>query len=160
MKHLNEQILLSLTPASVLTADNSVKTLMEDFDFLESWEDRYRFIIDLGEELEPLSAAEKTNETKVKGCVSQVWLVLNVEPGSPPLLNFRGESDAHIVRGLIAILLRLFNHISAQEILKTDAQQVFQLLGLDAHLSPQRSNGLSAMVRRIQDDARALLAMT
>ena len=159
MKHLNEQILLSLTPASVLTADKSVKTLVEDFDFLESWEDRYRFIIELGEELEPLSATEKTKETKVKGCVSQVWLVSNVEPGTPPHISYRGDSDAHIVRGLIAILLQLFNHKSAQEILKIDAQKVFQLLGLDAHLSPQRSNGLSAMVRRIQDDATALLAM-
>ena len=130
-----------------------IETILADFEFLDDWEDRYRYIIELGKELEPLAETEKNESTKVKGCVSQVWLRSDLESLDPPKLTFRGQSDAHIVNGLIAILLRLFNHKTPAEILELDAQILFQKIGLDAHLSPQRSNGLAAMVNRVRHDA-------
>ena len=137
----------------------SIQDLIDDFAFLDDWEERYRYVIELGRGLEPLSAAEHAPANKVEGCVSQVWLIVEprrAEDGTLHL-HFRGDSDAHIVRGLIAILMRLYSDRSPAEILDIDARAIFGRLGLDEHLTPQRSNGLYAMVGRIQADARAHL---
>jgi cysteine desulfuration protein SufE len=131
-----------------------IKTILDDFAFLDDWEDRYRYVIELGRTLEPLADTERTAETKVEGCTSQVWLVTAVGDGEDPVLSFRGESDAHIVRGLIAILLALYSGKRASEILAADSTEIFDRLGLRDHLSPQRSNGLTAMVGRIRRDAQ------
>ena len=129
--------------------------IRDNFDFLSDWEDRYRYVIELGRALEPLSDDERNDTTKVRGCASQVWLVRDgTDHGGDARLHFRGDSDAHIVRGLIAILLALYNGRSADEALEIDATEMLAGLGLDAHLSPQRSNGLKAMMARIADDAR------
>ncbi len=131
----------------------SVEQLVHDLTYLDEWEDRYRYIIELGRELVPLNESDKNESTKVRGCVSQVWLRFDLETANPPRMVFQGESDAHIVNGLIAILLRLFNHKTPKEILEIDAKGLFHKIGLDAHLSPQRSNGLTAMVNRVHRDA-------
>ena len=138
----------------------SAEELIEDFAFLDDWEERYRYVIELGKDLEPLSDAEHSPDNKVSGCVSQVWLVKEIRPGENgrPLLHFRGDSDAHIVRGLIAILLRIFSDKTPEEITAIDAREIFEKLGLNEHLSPQRSNGLFSMVARIQADAKAVAA--
>jgi cysteine desulfuration protein SufE len=140
----------------------SIQDLVDDFEFLDEWEDRYRYVIELGKELEPLTDAEHSRENKVEGCVSQVWLVseLRRKADGAPLLHFRGDSDAHIVRGLIAILMRLYSDKTPEEILGIDARAVFAALGLNEHLTPQRSNGLYSMVARVQSDARAAAAAT
>lgn len=128
--------------------------IRDNFDFLSDWEDRYRYVIELGRALEPLSDQERTDANKVHGCASQVWLVREDDNGSPDgPLRFRGDSDAHIVRGLIAILLALYNGKTAAEALAVDAPAKLAGLGLDAHLSPQRSNGLKAMIARIGEEA-------
>lgn len=134
----------------------STESLIEDFAFLDDWEDRYRYVIELGRELEPLSEDEHAPENKVQGCASQVWIVSETrrEAGKTHIV-FRGDSDAHIVRGLIAILLRIYSGHTPEEILAIDAKDIFMKLGLNEHLSPQRSNGLYSMVGRIQADARA-----
>ena len=132
----------------------SLETLMDDFALFDDWEERYRYIIELGNGLKPLSEAEHNDTNKVQGCVSQVWLV-NDRDGER--LSFRGDSDAHIVRGLVAILLDLYDGKSAQEIAAYDAESAFQQLGLGEHLTPQRSNGFYAMVQRIRNDAAAVL---
>ncbi len=135
----------------------TIEEIIEDFAFLDDWEDRYRHVIELGKALEPLSEAERSAENKVAGCVSQVWLVTETKNGGDPVLTFRGESDAHIVQGLIAILLAMYSGHSAQDILALDVKPVFDRLGLDSALSPQRSNGFHAMVERIKRDAAAAL---
>lgn len=129
--------------------------ITENLSFLDDWEDRYRYIIELGQALPPLADAEKTSATKVNGCVSQVWLV---SERYDERLSYRGESDAAIVRGLVAILIALYSGRTAREIAETDAIAVFDELGLREHLSTQRSNGLVAMVNRIRSEARALAA--
>ena len=121
----------------------------------EGWEERYRYVIDLGKTLAPLTDAERSEANKVRGCASQVWLV--TEPQADGGLGFRGDSDAHIVRGLIAILLRLFSGRRPAEILAFDAAAAFETLGLKGALSQQRSNGLASMVARIRRDAEAAL---
>lgn len=121
----------------------------ETFTLFDDWEDRYRFLIDLGRELEPLDPSEKTDATKVRGCASQVWMVSALE-GEPPVVRLRGESDAHIVKGLIAVLLMLYSGKTPQEILDIDARAALGDLGLEAHLSPMRTNGLFSMVERIR----------
>src|SRR5262249_47408696 len=118
---------------------------------LGDWEERYRYVIDLGRELAPLSEAERSDANKVRGCASQVWLV--TEPQTDGGLQFRGDSDAHIVRGLIAVLLRLYSDRRPQEMLTFDAKAAFDKLGLAGALSAQRSNGLASMVARIRRDA-------
>ena len=133
----------------------ALNELSEEFDVLGDWEERYRYVIDLGRTLAPLSDAERSDENKVRGCASQVWLV--TEPQADGTLNFRGDSDAHIVRGLIAILLRLYSGHAADEILAFDAKAAFESLGLTGALSSQRSNGLFSMVERIRRDAAASL---
>jgi cysteine desulfuration protein SufE len=136
--------------------DEALDDLATEFDILGDWEERYRYVIDLGRELTPLSEAEHSDSNKVRGCASQVWLV--TEPGPDGVLSFRGDSDAHIVRGLIAILLRLYSGRPAGEILAFDARAGFDRLGLKAALSAQRSNGLFSMVERIRRDAEAAKA--
>lgn len=133
------------------TIDGELAELVAEFDVLGDWEERYRYVIDLGRELAPLSDAERSEANKVRGCASQVWLV--TEPQPDGALRFRGDSDAHIVRGLIAILLRLFSGRRASEILAFDAPAAFETLGLKGALSQQRSNGLASMVARIRQDA-------
>ncbi len=134
----------------------SIESIQSDFEFLDEWEDRYRYIIELGRELEPLEAAEKSEETRVRGCASQVWLVVDTPPeGATNSLHFRGESDAHIVQGLIAILRAIYNGKPAAEVLKIDALGIFGDLGLSDHLTPQRSNGLKSMIERIRTEAAA-----
>ena len=129
--------------------------IAENLAYLDDWEDRYRYIIELGQALPPLAESEKNAATKVSGCVSQVWLV-SERVGD--LLSYRGESDAMIVRGLAAILIALYSGRPAQEIAETDAIALFDELGLREHLSTQRSNGLVAMVNRIRGEARAVAA--
>lgn len=137
----------------------SIESLIEDFSFLDDWEERYRYVIELGKELAPLSAEEHSAGNKVQGCVSQVWLVSETRKEADGThLVFRGDSDAFIVRGLIAILLRIYSGRNATEILAIDARDIFGKLGLNEHLSPQRSNGLYSMVERVKADAAAQLA--
>ena len=128
--------------------------LAGEFDLLEDWEDRYRHVIDLGRALAPLTEAERSEANKVRGCASQVWLVTEAEPDGR--LGFRGDSDAHIVRGLITILLRLYSHQTPAAILAFDAKAAMERLGLSGALSAQRSNGLFSMVERIRRDAGAV----
>ena len=129
--------------------------IRENLSYLDDWEDRYKYIIELGQALPPLADAEKSSANKVQGCVSQVWLVTERDRD---LLSYRGESDAMIVRGLVAILVALYSGRPAEEIAATDAISIFDELGLREHLSTQRSNGLVAMVNRIRSDARAAAA--
>jgi cysteine desulfuration protein SufE len=137
----------------------TIDEIRENFELLEEWDDRYRYVIELGRTLEPMPEAEHSSENKVQGCVSQVWLSRKMDRGSAgPVLKYLGDSDAHIVRGLIAILLTLYSGRTPQEILATDATGVFDEFGFRDHLTPQRSNGLRAMVERIRTDARAALA--
>jgi len=137
--------------------NHDLEDLAAEFDLLGDWEERYRYVIELGRELSPLSDAERTDGNKVRGCASQVWLV--TEPQAGGLIRFRGDSDAHIVRGLIAILLRLFSGRPAHAILDFDAKAAFDKLGLSGALSAQRSNGLAAMLARIRRDAEALASV-
>jgi cysteine desulfuration protein SufE len=134
-----------------------IETIRDDFSLLDEWEDRYRYVIELGEALPPFPDTARKDANKVNGCVSQVWLTTRTEDGANPVLHFQGDSDAHIVRGLVAIMLALFSGKRASEIVSTDAEQTLRVLGLDEHLSPQRSNGLRSMVRRIKRDAEAAL---
>ena len=138
----------------------TIDEIRDNFALLEDWDDRYRYVIELGRTLDPLPEAEHSAENKVQGCVSQVWLSkkLDRSGGNGPVLKYLGDSDAHIVRGLIAILLTLYSGRSPQEILATDAIAVFDEFGFREHLTPQRSNGLRSMVERIRGDARAALA--
>ena len=136
------------------TIDQELTDLAEEFDLLGDWEERYRYVIELGRELAPLSDAERNEANKVRGCASQVWLV--TEPQADGTVKFRGDSDAHIVRGLIAVLLRLLSGRTASEIRGFDAKAAFAKLGLAGALSTQRSNGLAAMAARIARDAEAL----
>ncbi len=138
------------------TAAAALDTLAEEFALFDDWEDRYRYIIDLGRTLEPLSEDEHSEANKVRGCASQVWLV--TEPIVDGVLRFRGDSDAHIVRGLIAILLQLYSGRTPEQILAVDAQGAYERLGLSGALTAQRSNGLFSMVERMRRDASAALA--
>jgi cysteine desulfuration protein SufE len=133
------------------TIAQALDELVDEFDLVGDWEERYRYVIDLGRTLEPLG--EHCDADKVRGCASQVWLITRREPDGR--LGFRGDSDAHIVRGLIAILLRLYSGRRPDEILAFDARAAFDRLGLSGALSAQRSNGLASMVERIRGDARA-----
>ena len=137
----------------------SIADIIADFDLLDEWEDRYRYLIELGRKLEPLSEAAHNEDNKVRGCASQVWVETSIDrTGAEPVLSFRGDSDAHIVRGLVCLVLTIYSHRPAREIIATDAMDVFQQLGLTAHLTPQRSNGVRSMVERIKHDARQALS--
>jgi cysteine desulfuration protein SufE len=130
--------------------------MIENFNFLDDWEDRYRYLIELGRGLEPLDAAAHNENNKVRGCVSQVWLETRVgkDESGCPVLYLKGDSDAHIVRGLVALILALYSGQTASRILATDAEGLFESLDLSTHLTPQRSNGVRSMVERIKNDAR------
>jgi len=135
----------------------TIDQIIADFDLLDDWEDRYRYIIELGKKLEPLAEAERTDGNKVRGCASQVWLSTQREKrNGAAVLHFVGDSDAMIVRGLVAIVIALFDRKPAQDIVATDAEAVFGKLDLRAHLTAQRSNGLRALVNRIRADAEAV----
>lgn len=144
--------------AAVQTA-LKLEEVIENFEFLDDWEDRYRYLIELGRSLEPLEEAAHNEKNKVHGCVSQVWLETTVKKNEEgcPVLYLKGDSDAHIVRGLVALILALYSGQTAVRILATDAGSLFESLGLSAHLTPQRSNGVRSMVERIKSDARAAL---
>ncbi len=135
----------------------TIEQIIDDFGVIDDWDERYRYIIDLGRKMPPIPEALRTNDVKVRGCASQVWLISTREkkPDGREALTFIGDSDAMIVRGLIAILLQLYSGKTPQEILEIDAKKVLGGLGLDTHLSQQRSNGLFSMVERIRTDARA-----
>jgi cysteine desulfuration protein SufE len=135
----------------------SIDTIRADFALLDEWEDRYRYLIELGRGLAPLPEALRTEANKVRGCASQVWLASAVSAGDGrPVMQFVGDSDAHIVRGLIAILFSIYQGKAPEEILAVDPRPIFAGLGLAEHLTPQRSNGFFSMVERIRNDARAL----
>ncbi len=136
-----------------------IDEIVENFLVLDDWDDRYRYLIELGRQLPPLAQSAYTEANKVQGCASQVWLETDMHPNGAagPVLTFVGDSDAHIVRGLIAILLALFSGRTAKDILDTDALAVFEKIGLREHLTPQRSNGFRSMVERIRSEARAAL---
>ena len=137
----------------------AIDEIRDNFALLDDWDDRYRYVIELGRMLDPMPEAEHSAANKVQGCASQVWLSKQIARGDgEPLLNYLGDSDAHIVRGLIAILLTLYSGNTPQQILATDAISVFDEFGFREHLTPQRSNGLRAMVERIRSDARETLA--
>ena len=138
------------------TMDEALATLAEEFELLGDWEGRYRYVIDLGRDLAPLDRAQYNDANKVRGCASQVWLVASLNAQGQ--LIFGGDSDAHIVKGLIAILLGLFSGREPAEILAFDARAAFDRLGLTTALSAQRSNGLFAMVERIRSEAASAQA--
>ena len=137
-----------------------IAEIIDSFSTLDEWDDRYRYLIELGRNLPPLPAAARSDVNKVQGCASQVWLDTTVHPDGMdgPVLIFDGDSDAHIVRGLVAILFATYSGKAARDILGTDAIALFERLGLKEHLTPQRSNGFRSMVERIHSDARAALA--
>lgn len=137
--------------------NSKISAIASDFEFLDDWEDRYRYVIDLGRDLKPYPEDARDSEHKVPGCVSQVWLKTTQGQGTDPVMEFLGDSDAHIVRGLVAILLALYSGEKASDILKIDAENVLRTLGLDEHLTPQRSNGLRSMVQRLRIDAQKAL---
>ena len=134
--------------------------IIENLEYLDEWEDRYRYLIELGRSLEPLDPAAYNDANKVRGCVSQVWLETRLARAGngSPILHWKGDSDAHIVRGLIALILALYSGQEAARIPAIDANCLFERLGLSTHLTPQRSNGVRAMVERIKADARATAA--
>jgi cysteine desulfuration protein SufE len=137
----------------------SLDQIIDDFEFLDDWEDRYRFVIELGKALPELGEEKKTQANKVMGCASQVWLVTHTEgDGDNPVMTFEGDSDAHIVRGLVAIVLATYSGKTASEIAALDAFEVFGKIGLVENLSAQRSNGLRSMVSRIREEARLRVA--
>jgi len=137
-----------------------IEEIVENFGLLDEWDDRYRYVIELGRTLTPLPDEAHVDANKVQGCASQVWLLTDVKPNgaSGPILTFQGDSDAHIVRGLIAILFALYSGKSARDILAVDSLALFDRIGLRENLTPQRSNGLRSMVERIRAEARAALA--
>jgi len=146
----------------------SIDEIVENFTLLEEWDDRYRYVIELGRMLTPLPEGDHIDSNKVQGCASQVWLVTHVKAqeksqeksngSAGPVLTFEGDSDAHIVRGLIAILFALYSGKTARDIIATDAIALFDRIGLRENLTPQRSNGLRAMVERIRAEANAAQA--
>ena len=138
----------------------TIDEIRDNFALLDDWDDRYRYVIELGRTLAPMPEAQHSAANKVQGCASQVWLATKVKPNGAggPVLVFDGDSDAHIVRGLIAVLFALYSGKNAREILKTDAIALFERLGLREHLTPQRSNGFRSMVERIRKDAGAAVA--
>jgi cysteine desulfuration protein SufE len=150
--------IVRMTDTHAATAN--IDAIVDDFSLLDDWDDRYRYVIELGRKLSPLDERDRNERNKVQGCASQVWLATTVRPNGAdgPLLSFVGDSDAHIVKGLIAILLATYSGRYAKEILATDAVALFNQLGLREHLTPQRSNGFRSMVERIKSDARSALA--
>ena len=144
-----------------IAAMTQIDQIIADFDLLDDWEDRYRYLIELGRALPPLTEAEKNETNKVRGCASQVWLSThNATRNGEAILHFEGDSDALIVRGLVAVALALFDNKTPSEIRAVDAEAVFDKLDLRAHLTAQRSNGLRALVERIRKEAEAVAAQS
>ncbi|MFZ4788755.1 MAG: SufE family protein [Rhizobiales bacterium] len=137
-----------------------IADVIATFDMLDAWEDRYRYLIEMGRSLAPLSDDERNEDNRVRGCASQVWVVttLTQAPDGTPLLAFRGDSDAHIVKGLVALVLSFYDKKTPQEVLSGDVMGLFKQLELSEHLTPQRSNGVRSMVERIRRDAAGALA--
>lgn len=136
----------------------TLQEIIDDFAFLDEWEDRYRYVIELGKALPDLPEDQRTAANKVQGCASQVWLVSHSQGGADPVMTFEGDSDAHIVRGLVAIVLAIYSGKRASEIAALDAIDTFNTIGLVEHLSSQRANGLRSMVRRIREEAAMQVA--
>ena len=137
----------------------TIDEIISNFELLDEWEERYRYLIELGRLMEPLPDEAHSDANKVQGCASQVWLQTHVDAtNGKPVLHLRGDSDAHIVRGLVALLISLYSDKTAAEALSTDALGLFKELGLSEHLTPQRSNGVRSMVERIRRDAHMALA--
>lgn len=134
----------------------TIEQIFDDFALLDAWDDRYRYIIELGGDLPPYPEAARDAAHKVPGCVSQVWLNSTVGDEPDPVINYEGDSDSHIVKGLVAIVLALYSGRPASAILAVDAEAALRQLGLDEHLTPQRANGLRAMIKRIRLEAAAL----
>ena len=149
-----------MTDVQTAAGPAKIEAIVDDFSVLDDWDDRYRYVIELGRKLAPLDERDRNDRNKVQGCASQVWLATTVHPDGAdgPVLTFAGDSDAHIVKGLIAILFATYSGRRAKEILSTDAVELFNRLGLREHLTPQRSNGFRSMVERIRTDARTALA--
>lgn len=138
--------------------DVSLERIERGFQMMQNWQDRYRYLIQLGGKLDPMPEELKIEEHRVKGCTSNVWLVSEPSADTPPHLHFRADSDAHIVKGLAALLLVMYSGRTAEEILQVDARAALERLGLQAHLSPSRSNGLFSMVERIRSEAVQAMA--
>ena len=138
-----------------MSIQSDIDELVDEFDFLGDWEERYRYLIEMGQAMPGLEDAERTEEAKVKGCVSQVWVHVDAQNG---LIGLRGDSDAHIVKGLVALMSRLYNGRTPQDVLTIDPKSVLERIGLSEHLSPQRSNGLASMITRIRSEAAQLAA--
>ena len=151
---------ISRVPPYICCVMTAIDEIVENFALLDEWDDRYRYVIELGRTLPPLAENAHVDANKVQGCASQVWLLTRVEPNGSagPILSFEGDSDAYIVRGLIAILFALYSGKAAREILATDALALFDRIGLRENLTPQRSNGLRSMVERIRTEAKTALA--
>ena len=151
---------MSETDAAGVAEAMNIDEIIENFALLDEWDDRYRYVIELGRGLAPLDERDRNQANKVQGCASQVWLATTTRPDGQggPVLSFVGDSDAHIVRGLIAILFAIYSGKHARDILSTDAVELFNRIGLREHLTPQRSNGFRSMVERIKSDAQAALA--
>jgi cysteine desulfuration protein SufE len=128
----------------------SLEEVVDTFEFLDDWEDRYKYIIDLGRKLTPLDSGEMVDAFKVRGCQSKVWLIPEIQSDQ---IMLRGDSDAHIVKGLVALMLLVYSGKTAAEILSVDAKKILGDLGLSSHLSPMRANGLFSMVERIREIA-------
>jgi cysteine desulfuration protein SufE len=136
-----------------------IDEIVSNFELLDDWDERYRYLIELGRLMEKLPEVAYTDQNKVRGCASQVWLTMRLDDAqNPPRLHLVGDSDAHIVRGLVALLISLYNGKTPAEAVATDAQALFRKLELEEHLTPQRSNGVRSMVERIRKDAQAALA--
>jgi len=144
----------------ILDMTASIDTIRSDFAFLDDWEDRYRYLIELGQDLPPYPEDARDEVHKVRGCASQVWLTSARAETPDPVMTFQGDSDAHIVRGLVAIMLALYSGRHASEILSIDADDTLRSLGLNEHLTPQRSNGLRSMVQRIRAEAETAASAT
>lgn len=137
----------------------NIDQIREDFAFLDDWEDKYRYVIELGEALPPFPDEARDDAHRVQGCVSRVWLIAEPGSGDDPAIALQGDSDAHIVRGLVAIVLALYSGRPASEIIATDAEATLKSLGLDEHLTPQRANGLRSMIKRIKTEAQGALGL-
>ena len=144
----------------VVNIREDIQDMIDDFSFLDDWEDRYMHVIELGKALPVFSSGEQISANKVNGCTSQVWLIAEQSQDNPARICYRGDSDAHIVKGLVAIVIQIFSGQTAQDIVNTDAPKIIAALGLSEHLSTQRANGLNAMIARIQQGAHAILQST
>jgi cysteine desulfuration protein SufE len=144
---------LHLPDTLLQDAQLNIDEIVENFQYLDDWEDRYKYLIELGNSLAEFPEDQRNSDNKVNGCVSQVWIISDLSSDNDPILTFHGDSDAHIVRGLIAITLAIFSGKRASKIREIDETTYFNEIGLQDHITPQRSNGLISMVKRIKDNA-------